>query len=151
MAMLVIDWAQWPSFPTTWGWWCEKCAFSNSFSVSQAFFPSIITCPSDWVIVVQSAGKGSLFDICWVERREEKVLIIESYFPLVHEAWLLGLLCLQPHIHCLFSTHVPKSLCPPQSSLYISSQSRSTKACCWLSFPSVSSCLLDCSFSRNFN
>lgn len=76
-----IDWAQWPSFPTTQGWWCEKCAFSHYFSVSQAFFPSIITCPRDWVTVVQSAGKGSLFDICWVERWEEKALIIESYFP----------------------------------------------------------------------
>lgn len=34
------------------------------FSLRGFFFLSIITCPTDWVTVVQSAGKGSLFNIC---------------------------------------------------------------------------------------
>lgn len=35
--------------------------------------------------VVQSAGNGSLFDICWIGRLEEKASIIQSYFaPFTH-------------------------------------------------------------------
>lgn len=42
----------------------KMCFFSLCFGLS-GFSPSIITCPRDWVTVVQSAGNGSLFDICW--------------------------------------------------------------------------------------
>lgn len=114
MAMLVIDWAQWPSFHTTQGWWCEKCSFLIIFLSFRLFSPSIITCPRDWVTVVQSAGKGSLFDICWVERREEKALIIESYFPLFTQRGSWGLYAYSPISTVSLPPRGPFSSCPPQ-------------------------------------
>lgn len=68
--------------------------------LSLRLFPSIITCPRDWVTVVQSAGKRRLFNICWEARRESIDYWI--LFPTLHAAWLLGPLCLQSHIHHFF-------------------------------------------------
>ena len=100
------------------------CFFSLFLCLSGFFFPpSIITCPRDWVTVAQSVGKGSLFDMCWVERREEQALIIASYFPLGPP------MLTAPLVHP--GPSLPPSL-PPHTS---SGLSTSTKACCCLPLP----------------
>lgn len=102
----------------------KMCFFSLCFSLS-VFFPSIITCPRDWVTVVQSAGNGSLFDICWVGRLEEKALIIQSFLPLFTHPDSCGLGAFGPisnpvaFVKARFSTFLRTILVSlPQTSLF---------------------------------
>lgn len=124
----------------------KNVPFLFLFHGSELFFLSIITFPGDWVTVVQSAGKGSGYYICWIERWEKKRLIIECFSHCSLSLVLDDSMRTTP-FHPLFF-HPMVLYAPPSSihsnpSIASSVQAGFTGPFC-LYFIKVPACLFDC-------